>query len=88
MGDNDTHPVYIDSDRKSEVKKTAAGQDSTMKDITERLVEHGLELGLHELPLDEEPIFEESENGIELIIPEPESEEDADDADSSAEASA
>jgi len=45
----DTHPVYIDKARKTEVKTLAVQNETSMKDITERFAEHGEALNLHEL---------------------------------------
>ncbi len=49
MSEQTTHPVYIDSGMKAEVKKTAADVEESMKTVTERYVENGHELSLHEL---------------------------------------
>lgn len=48
----ETHPIYIDKDRKNVVKSEGAAIGEDMKTIIQRLVEHGLELELHELPED------------------------------------
>lgn len=48
----DTHPVYIDKARKTEVKTLAVQNETSMKDITERFAEHGETLNLHELEVD------------------------------------
>ena len=48
----DTHPVYIDKGRKTEVKTLAVQNETSMKDITERFAEHGETLNLHELDVD------------------------------------
>ena len=45
----DTHPVYIDKGRKTQVKTLAVQNETSMKDITERFAEHGETLNLHEL---------------------------------------
>ena len=45
----DTHPVYIDKGRKTQVKTLAVQNETSMKDITERFAEHGEALNLHEL---------------------------------------
>lgn len=50
-----THPIYIDEDRKNLVKARAAENDISMKEAIQRLVDHGFELGLHEVPVEEEP---------------------------------
>lgn len=54
MSQSSTHPVYIDEDLKKEVKHEATDQETTMKIITERLIRHGMENGLHEEPLEKE----------------------------------
>lgn len=54
MTEQSTHPVYIDSDKKTEVKKTAAGVEESMRTVTERYVEHGSKLDLHELPINDD----------------------------------
>lgn len=48
----DTHPVYIDKDRKTRVKTLAAQEEVSMKEVTERFAEHGDSLRLYELPVD------------------------------------
>lgn len=70
MGETQTHPVYIDQDRKSEVKKESVDLDTSMKEVTERLVQHGMELGLHKVPLDEPVEFRETDSGWEAVVPE------------------
>lgn len=55
----DTHPVYIDVDRKTRVKTLAAQKEVSMKEVTERFAEHGDLLKLSELPVEssEEEVF-------------------------------
>ena len=55
-----THPVYIDKNRKTRVKTLAAQQEASMKDVTERFAEHGDTLRLYELPVDasDEEVYE------------------------------
>ncbi len=48
----DTHPVYIAKERKTPVKTLAVQNEMSMKDITERFVEHGETLNLHDVPVD------------------------------------
>lgn len=48
----ETHPIYIDRDRKNVVKSEGAAIGEDMKTIIQRVVEHGLELNLHEVPVD------------------------------------
>lgn len=55
MADTDsgkTHPVYIALDRKTRVKTLAVQEETTMKEVTERLAEHGDRLDLYKIPLD------------------------------------
>jgi hypothetical protein len=54
---NSTHPVYIGKDLKKEVKMEATEHELTMRDVTERLIERGIEKGFHNTPLPSE--FEE-----------------------------
>jgi len=56
----DTHPVYIDVDRKTRVKTLAAQKEVSMKEVTERFAEHGDLLQLSELPVEasDEEVFE------------------------------
>lgn len=56
MAENTTHPVYIDSDRRQDVKKVAVDADITMKELMERFSQHGEQLDLHNIPLDEDPV--------------------------------
>lgn len=55
MSDDETMPVYISSSSKRVVKSEAGLYDLTMKDVIERLVEHGIENDLHRVPVDENP---------------------------------
>lgn len=47
----ETHPVYINKDRKTRVKTLAVQNETSMKDITERFAEHGDTLNLYEVPV-------------------------------------
>ena len=48
----DTHPVYIAKDRKTDVKTLAVQNEMSMKEVTERFAEHGATLNLHQIPVD------------------------------------
>lgn len=50
-----TKPVYISEQRKRVTKAEAAQEDISMKDVIERLVEHGIPQDLHRVPVDEDP---------------------------------
>jgi len=54
---NSTHPVYIGKELKKEVKMEATEHELTMRDVTERLIERGIDRGFHDTPLPSE--FEE-----------------------------
>lgn len=49
-----THPVYIGRDLKKEVKVEATQRELTMRQITERLINRGMERGFHTDPLPQE----------------------------------
>ena len=46
-----TDPVYVDRQRKLRVKSEAALYDISMKEAVERIIERGVEQGLHQEPL-------------------------------------
>lgn len=71
MSEASTHPVYIDKGLKQEVKHEATDQETTMKVITERLIRHGMEKGLHEKPLERE-LDEIDEDELEELLDEDE----------------
>jgi hypothetical protein len=49
-----THPVYIGRDLKKEVKVEATQRELTMRQITERLINRGMDEGFHTEPLPQE----------------------------------
>jgi hypothetical protein len=55
MSKEDTLPVYVSETRKREVKSEAGMYDLSMKEVIERLVEHGIPQDLHRVPVDEDP---------------------------------
>lgn len=55
MSGEDTLPVYVSETRKREVKSEAGMYDLSMKEVIERLVEHGIPQDLHRVPVDEDP---------------------------------
>jgi len=73
-----THPVYIAKDLKKEVKMQATEHELTMREVTERLIERGIEQGFHETPLPSE--FEAEIEAIEEDVDGARDEGDLDDA--------
>lgn len=55
MSSDDTLPVYVSESKKRVVKSEAGLYDLSMKEIIERLVEHGIDRDLHRVPVDEDP---------------------------------
>lgn len=53
-GSTGTHPVYIGRDLKKDVKVEATQRELTMRQITERLINRGMDKGFHEEPLPKE----------------------------------
>jgi len=49
-----THPVYIDRELKKQVKMESTEKELTMREVTERLIERGMEEGFHDEPLPSE----------------------------------
>lgn len=52
--DSGTHPVYIGRDLKKNVKVEATQRELTMRQITERLINRGMDEGFHTEPLPQE----------------------------------
>jgi len=61
-----TRPVYIDETRKNKVKARAAEEGVSMKEVIQRLVDHGFALGLHQVPTDGEVDLENVDVPFEL----------------------
>jgi hypothetical protein len=55
MSSEDTLPVYVSETKKRKVKSEAGLHDLSMKEVIERLVEHGIPQDLHRVPTDEDP---------------------------------
>jgi hypothetical protein len=49
--ETDTHPVYIGHDLKKKVKLIATEDEITMREVTERLIERGVDEDFHKTPL-------------------------------------
>lgn len=65
---NTTHPVYVDTDDRVQIKMLANKSNLSMKDLMQRSWKHAKYFGLHRAPEDVDPFDWLAQNGIHLMI--------------------